>query len=584
MRKRTGNFWEKLNWTGLIVLGVVFVNLKRVFIDFDVDYEYAIAQSYRMARGDHLIAQMWEPHQTSAFLNAIFIKLYLAAAGTTTGIALYLNAVGLLAKLGVAYAAYRALRKYCDRDALFLACAFFMTVNAKNFIVLDFSNMMVYFSVLLFCCLFTYLQGGSEKAGKIYLILAAACFCMEVLSYPSAIILFPLLLAVLCRHCAERGKDMALFSGVCVLIGGAFLLSVIAPTGWERFLVSAKYIVTGDGAHQVSKFANQFRDYAEEAGSLAVLFFLCGLAAFLIGRALEKKGVSRTKFSYAELFLAVLLAYNFVQISIDVTENGFHVIFRLLYVAAYLPILFWAHRLKRYANREERMAFQIGMTVSVGSGVAVLFLTNLTLLTTVAYLTLGVMVSILLIGGALRRERPEDKRVRAYGILILFLFLTIFKNIYVIRPGNRLHATIWSVRNRITDGPMAGIFSDYMGAYIRNANLEDWRQHVRPGDKILIVSDRASTIGYLYEDTEICVDSTISTPTYSGKLLSYWELNPWKEPNVVILECWYGEPRISEEAWIMGWIGEHFDSYVDGKYVRIYRRGLDPAEANTEGR
>lgn len=560
-------------WMLAILVGVILANIKRVFLDFDVDCEYAIAQSYRMARGDHMIAQMWEPHQTSAFLNAVFIKIYLLLTGTTTGIALYLNIVGLGAKLGVAYVFYRTFRKYCNHNILFFMCAFFMTVNAKNFMILDFSNMMVYFSVLLCCSLFTYLQRQGETGRKnFFLVLAAVCFCLEVLSYPSAIILFPLMLVLLCRYSVTKGKDMWVFSGVCFAFGCTYLGILTAQAGWSQFWTSVNYIITGDETHQVGKFAVQLKTYAAEAGSVAVLFGGCAILSFLSGKASAGRSGILTKFDYVKRFFIFLLSYNFIHILIDLSENGFHVIFRLLYVAVYIPILFFAFILRENCDREERMAFDIGAEISLWSCVAVLLLTNLTLLTTVAYLTLGIMVSMMPIGKYLQKTMPNEKRMKMYGMFILFLAVVIFKNIYVFRPCNRLHATILSVRNVVRDGPMLGTFSDYMGAYIRNANLIDWRQYVHEGDKVLIVGYPVSTIGYLYEDTEICVDSTISSPTYSEKLLSYWELNPWKEPDVVVLDCWFGEPHFPEDEWIMEWIGENFDSYVNGTYIRVYRK------------
>ena len=112
MRNRKPIIW-------LVCLGVILVCIKRIFTDFDIDCEYAIALSYRMARGDKMIVQMWEPHQTSAFLNAIFIKIYLFLTGTVTGIALYLNIMGTLAKAGVAIVFYRTFRKICDHKILF---------------------------------------------------------------------------------------------------------------------------------------------------------------------------------------------------------------------------------------------------------------------------------------------------------------------------------------------------------------------------------------------------------------------------------------------------------------------------------
>lgn len=589
---------KETNWIKLIILGVILVNIKRMFVDFDTDYEYAIVQAYRMARGDRMIAQMWEPHQTSAFLNAVFIKLYLAVTGTTTGIALYLNLAGLGVKAGVAYAVYRTFRECCNRSILFFMCAFFMTVNAKNFIVPDYSNMMIYFSVLLCCCLFAYFQRvQAGKKGKCFLVFAAVCFCLEAVSYPSAVILFPLILAMLYCYSWTKGKDMALFSGICFTAGVAYFAFLVRETGWERFWVSARYIITGDDSHSMTKFAGRLAGYIAEIGSLAVLFCACGLVAFVIGRrricqsrtligaqemcrqgspqAARRAGSIHLSYPVVEIFLAVLLVYNFVQIALDVTETGLPIVFRFLYVAVYIPLLCLAFVVKKHCSDGVKMAFHIGAAISIGSGVSVLLLTNLPLLTILAYLILGVMVSMMPIGEYLQKIMPEKKWIRVYGILVLFLFVTMFKNVYVIKSANRTNASILSIRNVIRGGPMAGLFSDYMGAYVRNSDLQDWGQYVREGDKVLIVSlPLAGTIGYLYEDVEICVDSTICTPTYNEKLLAYWELNPWKEPNVIVMECWYGKPHVEADTWIMGWIEENFDSYADGKYVRVYRREL----------
>lgn len=366
---------------------------------------------------------------------------------------------------------------------------------------------------------------------------------------------------------------MALYSGTCFALGGAFAAFLILQTGWERFWTCARNIVTGDSTHQVGGFLGQLKVYGEDMGNMAVLFAGCGIAALLAVKVLgRRKGVSG-KGRYVKAFFLLLFLHNFCQTLLDVSDNSLPTDIRLLYTAVYVPVLALAFGLQGYCGKEERMAFRMGAAISIGGCVAVLLLTNLTFLTTAAYLVLGIMVSMLPIGAYLRQTAPEAAGPgRAYRLLLVFLAVVLFRNLYVMRPLNRMHATVFSAGNVVKAGPMMGIFTDYMGAYIRNSNLYDWTRFVEEGDRILIVGLPASTIGYLYKDTEICVDSTISTPTYSEKLLAYWELNPWKEPNVVVLDCWFGEPRVPEDAWVMGWLEENFDSYVDGTYVRVYRR------------
>ena len=43
-----------------------------------------------------MFLQMWEPHQTSAYFSAFFIRIYMALFRTTTGIVVYLNTVGVI--------------------------------------------------------------------------------------------------------------------------------------------------------------------------------------------------------------------------------------------------------------------------------------------------------------------------------------------------------------------------------------------------------------------------------------------------------------------------------------------------------
>lgn len=52
---------------GLICLTILGY-IKNIFISLDIDESYAVAQSYRLAMGEHLFVDMWEPHQLSAFM------------------------------------------------------------------------------------------------------------------------------------------------------------------------------------------------------------------------------------------------------------------------------------------------------------------------------------------------------------------------------------------------------------------------------------------------------------------------------------------------------------------------------------
>ena len=562
---------KKSKWILYMLLaGAVLVCIKRIFTDFDIDCEYAIAVSYRLVRGDRMISQMWEPHQTSAFLNAFFIAGYRFLTGTNTGLALYLNVVGTLVKMSVAWLFYRTFRNCFEKMVLCLMCIFFLFVSAKNSVILDYSNMMVYFSVLLFCALFTHLQ---RQKGNGFLVLAAVFFCLEVLSYPSVILLFPLVLCFIYRYSRQRKRDLLLFAGVCFAAGGAFLAFLIWQAGPGNFRACITQIVAGDDSHGVGGISAKLGLLGLDLKNMALLFGSCAALSFLAGKVrFWTKGKAEKNWN-VKVFFLLLFLQNLVFAVICPGNEKLQAEAGSLYLAAYLPFLLLAFLLRKYCDKDERMAFYLGAGISIGSCGAVLFLTNLSFLTALAYLIPGIMVSMVPVGKYLEEILSGALSWKRYGMICLFLAVMLFRNLYLIRPMTGTQTTVFSIGNVVRDGPMLGIFSDYMGPRIANSNWEDWKQFVRKGDKILIVgSPIASTIGYLYEDTEISVDSTICTPTYSKKLLHYWELNPWKEPNVVILDCWFGKSNVPEDEWIMKWIEENFTSYVDGTYIRVYRR------------
>ena len=142
----------------LLLIVSVLVNLKSIFADFDGDLEYAVGMSYRMLKGDRMFAQMWEPHQTSAFLITFFMGLYLAVTKTTVGVVLFLQIVGVMLQGILAIVNYKMLKKRIDPTVAMLMSIFLFTARPKGTVMPEFSNMQIGFSVLLLLCLIGYLE------------------------------------------------------------------------------------------------------------------------------------------------------------------------------------------------------------------------------------------------------------------------------------------------------------------------------------------------------------------------------------------------------------------------------------------
>ena len=92
----------------LIILSVL-ASFKMIFFAVGLDEEYQLVMAYRNVRGDRLFLDMWEPHQSSAFLCALLMKPWLALFGTT-GVVLYLRICGTLLHLGISLYLYKVLK------------------------------------------------------------------------------------------------------------------------------------------------------------------------------------------------------------------------------------------------------------------------------------------------------------------------------------------------------------------------------------------------------------------------------------------------------------------------------------------
>lgn len=121
----------------LILLSVVAA-VNQLLIGFDIDEGYAVSMPFRLLQGDHLFADMWEVHQTSALLPAAFLWLFYQATGSTAYMVLYLRIVATLLHLGMTVLIYRKTRKYLTADWSLLFALLYLNLLPKWIISLDF--------------------------------------------------------------------------------------------------------------------------------------------------------------------------------------------------------------------------------------------------------------------------------------------------------------------------------------------------------------------------------------------------------------------------------------------------------------
>jgi hypothetical protein len=64
----------------------------------------------------------------------------------------------------------------------------------------------------------------------------------------------------------------------------------------------------------------------------------------------------------------------------------------------------------------------------------------------------------------------------------------------------------------------------------------------------------------------------VDPTSYDERLLTYWELYPEKVPDVIVVDCWYGDLKESSDNWIMQYIENDYGytKVEEGRYVRFY--------------
>ena len=117
-----------------IAAGIVCV--KSIFLDFGADNAYQIAMSYRHLSGDRMLLEIWEPHQTSIFLNDILMFLYHLVVPSYTGVGIYLQFCGTLLFVIMDVILYRTLKDSVDKVVLHAICVFLLVFRVKFFCLL----------------------------------------------------------------------------------------------------------------------------------------------------------------------------------------------------------------------------------------------------------------------------------------------------------------------------------------------------------------------------------------------------------------------------------------------------------------
>ena len=568
----------KRHWTilfAILIFGSALAALKLIFFDYTMDEEYQLMMGYRILRGDHLFREMWEPHQTSAFLCTGLMWLYRTLTGTYTGILLFLRLCTTLIQIALSLYLYRILSKLLDKNYALLCSLIYFNSVPKIIQIPDFSNMQLWFFTLTVLLLMQYyLQADPEQRKSRLVFAAGICMALEVLSYPSCVILFPFFLICIYRYSKQKKwRDMGLFCASCGLSAVCWLFVVLRHVGAAELLRNVKYLLDFDLTHELSgATAGKLPGILSNLwGGCAILLLICVLSLPVLALVrFRNRNLHRRQYFLIFLVILVLISAC-VQAYLWIFQKSGYEVWQL-----HLFLLLLSGLLACRSAGNRRTYLYMGIVGTLISLLAVIYISDLEMFYALPHGILGGVFCAVILVLALENTLPETAGKWSRLLLISLCLISITGKGYTLRAG-RDYNVITDTRGVMRYGPAAGILSDYMNCYIYNCNFEDFKANINEDDVVLIVTNMvmpAGTTPYMMVCADVAHYSIVDPTAYDERLLAYWELYPEKRPNVIVVDCWYGQLMEDPDSWIMQYIENDFgySQMNDGRYVRFYRK------------
>lgn len=571
-----------LGWRIVQVSLIVFTALaciKNIWVSLDIDESYAVAQSYRLACGDKLFRDMWEPHQLSAFLSAWFIRPYLFLFHTTDYLVIYLRVIGMLIHTGMGIWLYRCLKSQFHQKICFLVLMLHLNFFPKWVVMPEFELMHYWFLLAVFLLLYSYFERETPKIT--YPLLAGVCLFGSMMSYPTMLLLYPVYFLGICvlekqKH-GRNGKKIfgggLWFTLGAAAVGIGFLGYLLSYQSFAELQKNISYIFL-DESHIEQGAVNKWVRFVKELGQNCLSYILYFAVALAIVFPVQK--IRRKPFQRGSI-LAVLYLTAFemqlVQIAGSLFGNKNQFYMQIRYLAFLIPAVY----LGICSHKKMAELFYLCVLPAILTIPLVLLMTNMSVEVTYSRAFIGVLGSILMLFLYLAQEQGEKLYRSLFHVLCLSLLAGFFVcRLVLLRVTGCLPVTVKAPLEQMAYGPAKGIYVLQEQAWIWNGNIPLLEETIKEGDRLLYVG--AENLTYLIGGATVAAPSTNSTAVYNEMYLCYWEENPERLPNVVVLDKTFAENpvyRYSEKnEIILNWIEENYSTAetTDAFFLKIRRK------------
>lgn len=608
---------------GIILLSLLAI-IKTIFVSFDIDEGYAIAQSFRMAKGDRMLAELWEPHQFSAYLSAILIKCYLFLFHTTDSIVIFLRIAGTLIHLLIGCFLASTLKKQFSKAGIIAVLFLHINFLAKWIAIPEFELMSYWILILTGCCMIRYYFNNKKP---IWLILSGFLLILQMLNYPTMAILFPVYFAgMFFVNKQIRPKEILLFGGSFLFFGLFFLAYLFSYLKPDEFFQNLNYMMS-DPSHVTRSFGERMGDFGLEFLAdlllMTAIFGLCLGISVLICKLSSKKNpayfnkINLCSLSFTLGTVGLCLIMGILCLVSD--ENQFFLQERYLYLTIGAIVLFAVKQKKKvqsdlpnnssdqqdFSMDAKKLGFLFFILPSIGAFFASLLLTNMSVNVSYTRLFPAVLMFILYLDGSresltdsvnsLRNPKNPANSSRDFVIsdhsgnsgnsnkINRVLFICCFAallcslllcKLVLVRVTGCNGVTIRAPYTRIENGPLKGvrILSEYAPAYESNCKLLS--EHTDETDQLFYFG--CETILYLCSEAEPATASVQGTSVFNQTFLDYFTLHPEKFPSVIAVDNRFEEVEVYRYSYendiVKNWILNQYPytAIVEGEYMTLY--------------
>ena len=536
--------------------------VKSVFISLDIDESYLVACAYRIAAGDRIFADMWEPHQLASLIPSLFVRAYMSVSGTTEGIVIFLRIVSVIIHICTGIVFYGFMNRRTGKGISFALLLVHLNFLPKWVQSLDF-ELMAYWAVLGSCLLLlSATQTSSEEkttSGSSFkdcmkFFAAGFLLLISMLSYPTLMILYPVFIAgiIICHEKRSRIKGIFLFT-LGALLPGLFILFLIFLSVPHGEFVSSIVNVFSNPSHATRPFLKRMGEYAAEGVKALLIWGLITCAVFIPVRTVrkEKKAPEDTA-CFSMLVSFIVLQTVMIIGCIFFDKNQFFMQGR--YAAFIIPAIIIS------IKRNEKKLLWFVMLPGLASVLSVLAVTNMNAGTAWSKSMPAVLVSIyLLLSAYLDPEKAIMKKTAECAVLALIAGLFLCR-LGLIRVTGCLPVTINADFEKVTNGPSKGIYITRMFAESANSEYEALEGLYDADTPVLYVG--AEMLLYLDHPCRIASPSVEGTTIYDEYFLTYYEKHPEQLPEVVIYDMNYPEVyeyrKYPQEYVIDEWIADNY--------------------------